>query len=557
MACDLLLPSEIHRTPPMTFFVLFAAVTLSFLLWSAAFTGIAARVSSMWLRCVLAVLAVVVPACALFPWLVTCFELAFRAKLHVNWFGPMLTVFISSLVGGLCILRGGLTSPDTDAAPLRAQRWPVISLFLAFLLSKIVVIGILFTLDSRASARIDAMKRESADLMASVLIPEVSDLSNAAPFYKAAYQIIDADSELGTVFDKLETIDPTAASVEDTLARHHQTLLLVQDGAKQDVYREVRDWTRPSFDLLLPELQSLRSLSKLVYLSARNKAAKDDIAGALDDVWMLYRIRQHAASEPFLVSGLVGAAIDRFALNAFTEVLPHADENDLSLLQRVECRELITMTPSFKRHLFAEEAFGIMTYANFCTGSFAMSDLDTDFENRLTYPYSYPLIYRVFLFDRDYELYRSTMHSYQQLLVISEPYDNVIRQTKALEEKLSQSKTGILAGLLTPSLSGVFKAGVRSNALHKAVAVALATTLYRIRTGDIPATLTDLLPDELPVMPLDPYTHDAPMRLTVLDDTVVIYSVGPDGKDNGGPPAVESDRTGKNDDVGLWLHFKK
>ncbi|MEO1991139.1 MAG: hypothetical protein ABGW78_04340 [Pirellulales bacterium] len=548
----------------MTFLALFSTVTLSCLLWSAVFTGIAARVSSRWLRCVLAVLAIVVPLCALLPWLVTTFALAFLAELDVNWFGPILTVFTASLVGGLCILRGGLTPPDTDTTPLRAARWPVIGLFLAFLLSKLAAGGILFALDSKASGRIDDMKRESADLMASVLIPEVSDLSNAATFYRAAFQIMNADKEITNILDTAETIDPTTSSVENALARHNKTLSIIRRGAKKEVYRIDRDWSRPSFSMLLPELQSIRSMSKLVCLSVRNRASKGDVSGALEDVWVLYRIRQHAASEPCLISGLVGASIDSFALNAFTEVLTHTTENDLQLLEGANIYTLIAVTPSFKRHILSEEAFGIKTYADFCTGLFGVTILGNDegFMNLLSnlpqrYQIQFPLFYRVFLFTQDYELYRSTMSSYHNLLALSEPYDNVMRQTKAIDEKLTRTNAGILARLLTPALSGVFKARVRSESLHQAAMVALAATIHRIKTGDVPSDIEDLIPDSLSMRPMDPHMNDAAMTMKILDDALVIYSVGPNGKDDGGPPERGSKEKGKNDDVGLRLMFKK
>jgi hypothetical protein len=42
-----------------------------------------------------------------------------------------------------------------------------------------------------------------------------------------------------------------------------------------------------------------------------------------------------------------------------------------------------------------------------------------------------------------------------------------------------------------------------------------------------------LVPRYLKEIPVDPY-DGAPLRMRRLDDGLVIYSVGPDGKDNGG-----------------------
>jgi hypothetical protein len=78
-----------------------------------------------------------------------------------------------------------------------------------------------------------------------------------------------------------------------------------------------------------------------------------------------------------------------------------------------------------------------------------------------------------------------------------------------------------------------------SDAFHRCQAelrcavVMLALERYRRANNRWPDFLTDLVPAYLPAIPLDPY-DGIPLRYRRLDDGVVIYSVGPDGKDNGG-----------------------
>jgi hypothetical protein len=63
--------------------------------------------------------------------------------------------------------------------------------------------------------------------------------------------------------------------------------------------------------------------------------------------------------------------------------------------------------------------------------------------------------------------------------------------------------------------------------------VALAAERYRRAHGRWPEQLDDLTPELLPAVPLDPF-DGRPLRCARLDDGLVLYSVGFDGKDDGG-----------------------
>jgi hypothetical protein len=84
--------------------------------------------------------------------------------------------------------------------------------------------------------------------------------------------------------------------------------------------------------------------------------------------------------------------------------------------------------------------------------------------------------------------------------------------------------------------------------LHSAI-VSIAVEHYRQVHNRWPATLADLVPAGLAQVPLDPF-DGAALRYRRLEDGVVIYSIGPDGKDNGG----KLDKTRlEGSDVGLRL----
>jgi hypothetical protein len=61
------------------------------------------------------------------------------------------------------------------------------------------------------------------------------------------------------------------------------------------------------------------------------------------------------------------------------------------------------------------------------------------------------------------------------------------------------------------------------------------------------------VPAALAALPRDPFTADKPLIAKRSDDGWVVYSVGPDGEDDGGPAARGADAENGSDDVGLRM----
>ena len=74
--------------------------------------------------------------------------------------------------------------------------------------------------------------------------------------------------------------------------------------------------------------------------------------------------------------------------------------------------------------------------------------------------------------------------------------------------------------------------GMTDAQIRTAVA-ALAAERFRIDQGRWPKSLDQLVPRYIPAVPRDPFVN-APLKLLELADGLFIYSVGYDGKDDGG-----------------------
>jgi hypothetical protein len=88
-------------------------------------------------------------------------------------------------------------------------------------------------------------------------------------------------------------------------------------------------------------------------------------------------------------------------------------------------------------------------------------------------------------------------------------------------------------------------------AQFRAAIVALAAEQFRRATGHWPTALDELVPQYLTAAPRDPMDGQQ-LRLARRPDGIVIYSVGLDGKDDGGVVAAENKGNPRDIGIRLW-----
>ncbi len=93
------------------------------------------------------------------------------------------------------------------------------------------------------------------------------------------------------------------------------------------------------------------------------------------------------------------------------------------------------------------------------------------------------------------------------------------------------------SALLAPMAEGGFSGALRlylwNAATIECTRAALAVERYRVTKGSLPMSLSELAPEFLDDVPLDPYTGRT-LRYERLQSGFVVYSVGEDGHDDGG-----------------------
>jgi hypothetical protein len=131
-------------------------------------------------------------------------------------------------------------------------------------------------------------------------------------------------------------------------------------------------------------------------------------------------------------------------------------------------------------------------------------------------------------------------------------------QSLAAEERTADTEFESLPPLEVPfirkefrSLDEVSGAFRMMDARLRCLIACLATERFRRARGFWPEKLTDLVPTMLSAVPIDPYDGQ-PLRYRRSPDGVLVYSVGPDGEDNGGN-VKNSERFWPGFDLGIRL----
>ena len=149
-----------------------------------------------------------------------------------------------------------------------------------------------------------------------------------------------------------------------------------------------------------------------------------------------------------------------------------------------------------------------------------------------------PLLVRATgFFERDLRFYLHVMETNAELARLGPPRS--LGSTNLNEKIEVRTKRGhyILSGVFLPSLSRAMVKEAGGLALVRISGTALAVERFRLVNNRLPKDPHELAPRFLPAVPLDPF-DGAPLRYKPLAKGYVVYSIGPDGHDDGGkePP---------------------
>ena len=283
--------------------------------------------------------------------------------------------------------------------------------------------------------------------------------------------------------------------------------------------------------MLLVHIQQLRSVARLLDLEARVKAHEGDAQGAAESIHALFKLAGSLEHEPTLISQLVRIAIDGVGRQTLEELLPHTafGDGDLAFLQA----DLLATDyeAAMVRTLQSERALSLEHFRDPGNLGSGVSSLTW----RLTR-------------GQDLRKFLSVME--QSIDIASQPAKASRAAMDEFERSLTKANSSVVHRARYPLTSLIFDPhttfawNVRGTAASRIAATALAVQRHRRTHGALPKLLQDLSPELLSSIPTDPFDGQ-PLRYAVRGAGFVVYSIGENGKDDGG----KGDYHGKPDVV--------
>jgi hypothetical protein len=136
------------------------------------------------------------------------------------------------------------------------------------------------------------------------------------------------------------------------------------------------------------------------------------------------------------------------------------------------------------------------------------------------------------LFTKDKDFFLDTMSNF--VWTAEQPHPERWNQTLTLPSPVAPNRFWIFSRMLLPALNKATKRDVEHAAKVRVTQMALAVERFRLTHANaLPDTLQELVPEFCASIPIDPF-DGAPVKYKKLENGYVIYSIGADGKDDGG-----------------------
>jgi len=373
---------------------------------------------------------------------------------------------------------------------------------------------------------------------------------------------VKADSERILADPREPVPDYMLAATKEYVEARREAINLVHKGAALPGAKF--HFTYQGYNTILPHLSKARSMTRMLALAAWVDAEEGRPREAVGKVRDSLAMARSLRNEPFLVSALVEAVCVSITVSvALPRVLTRTDvpNEDLEALQR-DC-EKIAEEFSIRLGLEGELAAFCDAYGDIRSGRVKLQQVIDQSRWYGLQQGTGQSAGSIVIAKMPHWLIKGQIDSDQAagmryLVDINDHVEGSPAELAQVRERFAaemENERHLLAYVRSRTLESGPDTVFETRARLRSAAAALAALRFKNDTGKWPDTLATLVPKYLDKVPLDPYA-DAPLVYRVLDDGILVYSVGVKGKDDGGKlsPALPAGvGQSKDDDVGVRL----
>jgi hypothetical protein len=385
-------------------------------------------------------------------------------------------------------------------------------------------------------------------------------------------------------------------ALADWLAANENPLALLAEAAKRPRrYDPLLSADGIVIAAQMPAVLKSREASRAFSVRAMLRMHDGDLDGAWEDILACHRLARLEAQGPTIIDQLAAVTIDGMASARDEEMLRQPKLSAARIARiRADLAHLPPMRPmaekvnigerfmildavcSFARDGFARN--GVGSAQDFFTGQPHEKDATDRFVNfaaRALVDCDVALRMGNSMYDRLAEALRKPTRAQRQKAVANINSDVAEMMKKAKDPSslawsflsgprraASQWAGQLLVGMLTPAISAASEAEDSWRMRWQVTELAFALAAYRADHGTYPATLAELKPKYVQKVPTDMFNGEADLHYTRKGGGYRLYSVGPNGIDDGGRGYADREKStdpasNQWDDIGVRVGEEK
>jgi hypothetical protein len=397
------------------------------------------------------------------------------------------------------------------------------------------------TVNAQCQAKLEAIRKagepaSGAELNVWYEQPPAGE--NAADFFLAGFELVQISAQDANSADlpligkgKLPPPGqplPAAAkkAIGDFLARNRPALEKFEQGARCAKSRYPLDF-REGPSMKLKHVSQVKQAAQMAQLSAVYQADQKDAEGACQAVRLGLALARSLEAEPIMISQLVRASGLGFAQYAAECVVNRLALSPAQLADLQRAFALAEDTNGTTCALLGERAMSLdklqLPPEQLAQGLGDMDPKIRAYLETMRRTGNRDLNFALDFWKYQVDVSRKLLAQRQQATAECE---RMLKEAK--EQKL------ILASSLLPNFGPELQHGIRGLDSVRVAQAAVAVERFRAANGGrLPAVLGDLCSSYLAAVPIDPH-DEQPLRYATRGQGYVVYSVGRDGKDDGG-----------------------
>jgi len=407
-----------------------------------------------------------------------------------------------------------------------------VGIILVALIAVLFIIRAVFNYSAgrRLENFLEQMRTEGIPLTLKDIEPDCDPRKNAALDWKKAKASLSVEREqrelFGQVIDDFFINNPLGKDVIEQIhelaSENQEAIHFMLEASDKSCFKSQDDWMDYDYDLEVKNLIQMIQGTRLLGIDAVMKAEEGHLEEAINQCLSVRRFLKLHLQEPFLINYLVNMACIKQVMVCLNYIVSKREIETETLEKILRKWDASPWTEELEWKLRSEKISSIGASLLYLKG-----EIDTDWlgGNELNYwifrpIYKNEVIWIPKVFDRLIETVK--MPYYQS------------RDSKELEKILD----GIpwyykRVKMMPPNLGALLLKRATLNALVETARIGMACKIYKNINGDYPDKLSELSPEIMKEIPMDPFTGKSYVYRKG-DAGFIVYSVGSNQKDDGG-----------------------